>query len=123
MSETEPTPASLLLEQTRLSKRSALYRWLHGRYDDLAPTMNGPRPPWAALALTIRDSGDWAGPTPSRQDVRATWLRIEGDRAPRTAPVTQAPKAAQPAPKVTKPSDDDDPPDEGLTLRNITIPK
>ncbi|MGD0108120.1 MAG: hypothetical protein ABSC06_29415 [Rhodopila sp.] len=72
-----------LLEKARLDGRSWLYRWLYTHHAELAPVLNGLRPPWVALARTIRNDPEWTGNEagPSRQAVRDTWLRVEKDKA------------------------------------------
>ncbi len=73
------------------------------RHGELAPVLNGPRPPWVALARTIRDDADWTGNEagPSRQAVRDTWLRVEKDKA--TGAASAPPSRAAPA-SVESPS-------------------
>jgi hypothetical protein len=85
-----------LLEQTRVESRSWLYRWLYANYAELAPVLNGRRPPWAALARTIAANSGWDGKPsgPSRQAVLDAWRRVRADRTKagkpdRTPPSTQ----------------------------------
>lgn len=88
MAANDATSPIQLLEKARVEGRSGLYRWLYENHDELAPTLNGDRPPWAALARAVRDSGKWDGKPdgPSRQAVRGAWKRVTGDKAkaPRT---------------------------------------
>jgi hypothetical protein len=91
-----------LLERARLSQRSPLYQWLHARHASLALSLRVRRPPWSALVLTIRDSSEWAGkPSPTRHDVRGTWLRLEKDK--QTEPVVTPPAPPPPPPPDAKP--------------------
>jgi hypothetical protein len=90
------------LEKARLEGRSWLYRWLHARYDELAPVLNQPRPPWVPLARTIRDDKDWPGKPegPSRQAVRDAWLRVEKDAAAKKPSLPGGAAKPQPPPRV-----------------------
>jgi len=77
-----------LLEQTRVESRSWLYRWLYANHAELAPVLNGRRPPWAALARTVAANAGWDGKPsgPSRQAVRDAWLRVTADMTKTTKP-------------------------------------
>jgi hypothetical protein len=63
------------VEQIRLERRSALFRWLYEHHDELAPMLNGIRPPWAATAETFARSK--AGKVVTRQAVRKAWPMVK----------------------------------------------
>jgi hypothetical protein len=87
------------LEQSRVDTRSPLYRWLYANHEQLAPRLNGPRPPWAALARMVAATSEWrgGGSAPSRQAVKGTWLRVNKDVARFAAQSAQRP-GRQPEP-------------------------
>jgi hypothetical protein len=104
------------LSERTLESRSDLYRWLHSHHKELAPVLSVPRPKWRVLAGLIGER--WGSAPPTGNAVRAAWLRLEKDMAPKrptpsrsatAAPAGRVANAPRPiAPPARKPGDKDD---------------
>jgi hypothetical protein len=86
-----------MVRRVRMERRSALHQWLFEHYEELAPLLDGRRPPWAATAETFARGG---GKLVTRQAVKKAWPVVKGLRSvvERGTPVRARPEIFSPAP-------------------------